>query len=485
MAGGAKIINFAPLFKTPKMEQNDNLSQPRRDDENGNNGGNFRRNNYKSQNSERTNNYNRDNNRPRYSNYNNNGERPRFNRGDGEQRPRYNNNGERPRFNRQDGEQRPRYNNGERPRFNPNRSDGEQRPRYNNGDRPRYNNYNNGERPRFNPNRQQDGERPQRPRFNDPNREDRFTTNRPRPNRPYNNNGTNRRQFNGRPNNNRPNNRPNNNRKPQHKKRPLQKIEFTNDWFAKNETVDQELTSQTILCEKIRLNRFIAMAGVCSRREADKLIADGEIKVNGEVITEMGVLVTKSDVVEYQGRTLKAERLYYILLNKPKNTVTTTDDPEGRRTVLDIVGEAVEERIYPVGRLDRDTTGVLLLTNDGELTEKLCHPKYEVRKIYHVFLDKKISEDDIRKMLEGIELEDGPIRCDDVRYVSDDQKQLGVQIHSGRNRIVRRIMESLGYTVEKLDRVYFAGLTKLNVPRGQWRFLEEHEINKLKAGFFR
>ncbi len=236
----------------------------------------------------------------------------------------------------------------------------------------------------------------------------------------------------------------------------------------------------------MRLNRFIAMSGVCSRREADNLISAGDIKVNGQVVTEMGIVLKKGDVVEYKDKVLKAEKLFYVLLNKPKDTVTTTDDPEGRRTVMDLVSEACDERIYPVGRLDRNTTGVLLLTNDGELTEKLCHPKYEVRKIYHVYLDKKITDEDMRKMIVGVTLEDGDIAVDDVRFVdAEDPTQVGVQIHSGRNRIVRRIFEHLGYEVVKLDRVYFAGLTKLNVPRGRWRFLEEQEINKLKAGFFK
>ncbi len=236
----------------------------------------------------------------------------------------------------------------------------------------------------------------------------------------------------------------------------------------------------------MRLNRFIAMAGVCSRREADNLITAGEIKVNGEVVTELGVVLKVGDKVEYKGRTLKAEKLFYVLLNKPKDTVTTTDDPEGRRTVMDLVADACEERIFPVGRLDRNTTGVLLLTNDGELTEHLTHPRFGVRKIYHVFLDKNINEVDMQRMLEGLQLEDGRIAVDDVRFVDgNDRKQVGVQIHSGKNRIVRRIFEHLGYQVEKLDRVYFAGLTKVNVPRGRWRFLEEPEINKLKAGFFK
>ncbi len=271
------------------------------------------------------------------------------------------------------------------------------------------------------------------------------------------------------------------------------KIEFTNDWFVEkdNEKDFVVANSTNNPSTKMRLNRFIAMAGVCSRREADELIVKGEIKVNGEVVKELGVVLKIGDKVEYQGRQLKAEKLFYVLLNKPKDTVTTTDDPECRRTVMDLVADACEERIYPVGRLDRNTTGVLLLTNDGELTEHLTHPRYGVRKIYHVCLDKNVSENDMQQLLAGIVLEDKngetfKMSVDDVQYVDpNDHKQVGVQIHSGKNRIVRRLFEHLGYEVEKLDRVYFAGLTKVNVPRGRWRFLEEPEINKLKAGFFK
>ncbi len=234
----------------------------------------------------------------------------------------------------------------------------------------------------------------------------------------------------------------------------------------------------------LRLNRFIAMSGVCSRREADELIKAGKVKVNGEVVTEMGVTVSPDASVEYDGKMLKAEKKVYVLLNKPKDTVTTTDDPEGRRTVMDIVAGASPERIYPVGRLDRNTTGILLLTNDGDMAEKLMHPRYEVRKIYHVFLDKNISEPDLEALVNGVELEDGPANADEVSYVDPrDRKQVGIVIHSGRNRIVRRMFESLGYNVERLDRVLYGGLTKLNVPRGHWRYLTDEEVNRLKAGF--
>lgn len=236
--------------------------------------------------------------------------------------------------------------------------------------------------------------------------------------------------------------------------------------------------------ETLRLNRYIAMSGVCSRREADELIKKGLVKVNGNVITEMGVTVKSTDTVEYEGKVLQAEKKVYVLLNKPKDTVTTTDDPEGRRTVMDIVANACTERIFPVGRLDRNTTGVLLLTNDGEMAEKLMHPSYEVRKIYHVFTDKPVQEADLQQIVHGMDLEDGFIAADEVSYVDNrDRTQVGIVIHSGRNRIVRRIFEHLGYNVEKLDRVFYGGLTKLNVPRGHWRYLTDEEINRLKAGF--
>ena len=235
----------------------------------------------------------------------------------------------------------------------------------------------------------------------------------------------------------------------------------------------------------VRLNKFIANAGICSRREADALITDGKIKVNGEVVTELGVKITPKDIVEYNEKVVATERKNYVLLNKPKNVVTTSDDPNGRKTVMDLVKGASEERIYPVGRLDRNTTGVLLLTNDGELASKLTHPKFVKKKIYQVWTDKPISEEDMQHIADGVELDDGPIHADAVSYVSPtDRKQAGIEIHSGRNRVVRRIFESLGYHVVKLDRVYFAGLTKKNLPRGRWRYLTQEEVNFLKQNSF-
>lgn len=237
--------------------------------------------------------------------------------------------------------------------------------------------------------------------------------------------------------------------------------------------------------EQIRLNKFMANAGICSRREADEFIQQGLVKVNGEVVTELGTKITHSDTVEYNGKVVTLESKCYILLNKPKDCVTTSDDPNGRTTVLDLVKGACEERIYPVGRLDRNTTGVLLLTNDGDLASKLTHPKYVKKKIYHVWCDKDITEEDMQRIADGIELDDGPIHADAISYATDvDRNQAGIEIHSGRNRIVRRIFESLGYHVTKLDRVYFAGLTKKNLPRGRWRYLTQEEVNFLKMGSF-
>ena len=237
--------------------------------------------------------------------------------------------------------------------------------------------------------------------------------------------------------------------------------------------------------EPIRLNKFMANAGVCSRREADELIQQGVVKVNGNPVTELGTKITRNDVVEYNDKVVTLESKCYVLLNKPKDCVTTSDDPNGRTTVMDLVKGACSERIYPVGRLDRNTTGVLLLTNDGDLASKLTHPKYVKKKIYQVWTDKPISEDDMQHIADGIELDDGPIHADAVSYVSPtDRKQAGIEIHSGRNRVVRRIFETLGYHVVKLDRVYFAGLTKKNLARGKWRYLTQEEVNFLKQGSF-
>ena len=237
--------------------------------------------------------------------------------------------------------------------------------------------------------------------------------------------------------------------------------------------------------EGIRLNRYIANSGVCSRREADELIREGHISVNGKKTTDLGIKVSLSDDVRYRGRRLSAEKKVYILLNKPRGYVTTVEDPHAEHTVLDLIGEACHERIYPVGRLDKETTGVLLLTNDGELTGKLIHPRFNRKKIYHVFLDRAFIKEDLFRLTEGVELDGEKVAADAVSYADpDDRSQVGVEIHSGQNRVIRRLFEALGYRVKKLDRVYFAGLTKKNLPRGKWRYLSEKEINMLKRGTF-
>jgi 23S rRNA pseudouridine2605 synthase len=234
--------------------------------------------------------------------------------------------------------------------------------------------------------------------------------------------------------------------------------------------------------ESMRLNKYIAHAGICSRREADRLIESGVIKVNGKIITEHGYKVKRGEKVHMEGQLLMAEKLQYILLNKPKGFVTTTDDPQERRTVMQLIKRAGEERVYPVGRLDLKTKGLLLFTNDGDLAKKLTHPKHRVRKVYHVYLNKPLTKTDLIKLSDGIVLEDGPIVVDKIGYVEDiDSKQeVGVQIHSGRNRIIRRMFEHMGYEVEKLDRVVFGGLTKKDLPRGKWRNLSKKEIDFLK-----
>ena len=237
--------------------------------------------------------------------------------------------------------------------------------------------------------------------------------------------------------------------------------------------------------EAIRLNKYIASAGICSRREADQLISAGLISVNGLTVTEMGTKVHPSDEVRYNGERIHGERKVYLLLNKPKDYVTTTDDPKERKTVMLLVRNACKERIYPVGRLDRNTTGVLLFTNDGDLAKKMTHPSHNKKKIYHVFLNKGLSGSDLKQLAAGITLEDGFIQPDAISYVhGENKREIGLEIHSGRNRIVRRMFEFLGYRVDKLDRVYFGGLTKKNLPRGRWRFLTEKEISMLKRNAY-
>lgn len=232
----------------------------------------------------------------------------------------------------------------------------------------------------------------------------------------------------------------------------------------------------------MRLNRFIAQSGLCSRREADDFIQAGLVTVNGTIVTELGTKVMPTDEVRFNDSIVQGEKKVYLVLNKPKGYVTTLDDPHATKTVMDLVKDACTERIYPVGRLDKNSLGLLLFTNDGDLTKQLTHPSYRKKKIYQVTLDKPLTRADMDKIAEGITLEDGDIFADEISYVKDDKKEIGIEIHSGRNRIVRRIFEHLGYTVQKLDRVYYAGLTKKNLKRGAWRFLTKDEVMHLKTG---
>lgn len=248
--------------------------------------------------------------------------------------------------------------------------------------------------------------------------------------------------------------------------------------FGKGRAKTPERTATT---GEMRLNRFVANAGVCSRREADKYIAAGLVTVNGKPVTEMGVKVKMSDDVRFDGRRLDAEKKVYVLLNKPKDFVTTTSDPHAERTVMELIENACDERIYPVGRLDRSTTGVLLFTNDGEMADRLTHPSHNIKKIYQVSLDKPVTKNDLLQIADGVELEDGLIAADAISFIDPaDKTEIGLEIHSGKNRVVRRIFEHLGYKVKKLDRVFFAGLTKKNLPRGRWRMLSQKEVQFLK-----
>lgn len=419
----------------------------------------------------RTNSYNREGgDRPYRSSYNN-GDRPSYNRynnnGDRPQRPRFNPNSEdggdqrsyRPRtnYNREGGEQRPytprpRFNNSEeggerqyRPRTNYNREGGEQRPYT---PRPRFNNGEGGEQRSYTPRPRtggynQGGDRPYRPRTGG-----------------YQGGGYNRPY------------------------RPRTADYNPNAKYSLKKQIEYKdiLTDPN---EPIRLNKFLANAGICSRREADEFITAGVVSVNGEVVTELGTKIKRTDEVKFHDEPVSIERKTYILLNKPKDCVTTSDDPQERKTVMDFVKGACKERIYPVGRLDRNTTGVLLLTNDGDLASKLTHPKYLKKKIYHVYCDKNVTKADLDQIAAGVTLDDGEIHADAISYASEtDKSQVGIEIHSGKNRIVRRIFESLGYKVIKLDRVYFAGLTKKGLRRGDWRYLTEQEVNMLRMGSF-
>ena len=395
--------------------------------------------------------------------------RPRFNSesGDRPQRAYSSDRPYRPRFNpNAEGGERPQRSYGDRPSYNREGGDRPYRPRYNSegGDRPQrpYGN-NSGDRPyrpRYN---SEDGDRPHRPRYNNEGGD--------RPYRPrFNSGGGRPGGYGNRDSYSRPVRR-SADYDPNAKYSKKKQIEYKEQFVDPN--------------EPIRLNKFLANAGVCSRREADEFITAGVVSVNGEVVTELGTKIKRGDEVKFHDQTVSIERKIYVLLNKPKDTVTTSDDPQARRTVMDLVKGACDERIYPVGRLDRNTTGVLLLTNDGDLASKLTHPKYLKKKIYHVHLDKNLTKADMEQIAAGIQLDDGEIHADAISYTDDFKKDdVGIEIHSGKNRIVRRIFESLGYKVMKLDRVYFAGLTKKGLRRGEWRYLTEQEVNFLRMGSF-
>ena len=401
--------------------------------------------------------------------------RPSYNRENGDRpyRPKFNGeNGDRPQ--RSYGSDRP-Y----RPRFNPNAENGDRPQRSYNTDRPYRPRYNSegSDRPQRPYGNNAGGDRPYRPRYNSEGGD--------RPQRPYGNNAGGDRPFRPRYNSN--------GDRPQHPygnrdsySRPIRR---TGDYdpnakYSKKKQIEykEQFVDPN---EPIRLNKFLANAGVCSRREADEFITAGVVSVNGEVVTELGTKIKRGDEVKFHDQTVSIERKIYVLLNKPKDTVTTSDDPQARRTVMDLVKGACDERIYPVGRLDRNTTGVLLLTNDGDLASKLTHPKYLKKKIYHVHLDKNLTKADMEQIAAGIQLDDGEIQADAISYTDEFKKdEVGIEIHSGKNRIVRRIFESLGYKVVKLDRVFFAGLTKKGLRRGEWRYLTEPEVNFLRMGSF-
>ena len=414
-----------------------------------------------------------------------------FNREGGYNRPSYNReNGDRPyrpRFNNENGDRPQRAYSSDRsyrPRFNPNGENGDrpQRSYGNNagGDRPYRPRYNSegGDRPQRSYGNNAGGDRPYRPRYNSEGGD--------RPQRSYGNNAGGDRPYRPRYNGeggDRPQ-RPYGNRDSY--SRPIRRTAdyAPNAKYSKKKQIEykEQFVDPN---EPIRLNKFLANAGVCSRREADEFITAGVVSVNGEVVTELGTKIKRGDEVKFHDQAVSIERKIYVLLNKPKDTVTTSDDPQARRTVMDLVKGACSERIYPVGRLDRNTTGVLLLTNDGDLASKLTHPKYLKKKIYHVHLDKNLTKADMEQIAAGIQLDDGEIQADAISYTDDFKKdEVGIEIHSGKNRIVRRIFESLGYKVVKLDRVFFAGLTKKGLRRGEWRYLTEQEVNFLRMGSF-
>ena len=424
----------------------------------------------------------------------------RFERENNYSRPSYNREGGdrpyRPRFNSESGERPQRAYSSDRPyrpRFNPNAEGGE-RPQRSYGDRPSYNREGGdrpqrsyGDRPSYN---REGGDRPQRPSYGNNSGGDRPYRPRynsgdggDRPQRSYGGSSYGGSSYGDRPQ--RPRFNPDGGRggygRPQQRRTPDYD---PNAKYSRKKQIEykEQFTDPN---EPIRLNKFLANAGVCSRREADEFITAGVVSVNGVVVTELGTKIKRADEVKFHDQMVSIERKIYILLNKPKDTVTTSDDPQARRTVMDLVKGACDERIYPVGRLDRNTTGVLLLTNDGDLASKLTHPKFLKKKIYHVHTDKNVTKADMDQIAAGIQLDDGEIHADAISYTDDVRRdEVGIEIHSGKNRIVRRIFESLGYKVVKLDRVFFAGLTKKGLRRGEWRYLSEQEVNYLRMVSF-
>ena len=374
------------------------------------------------------------------------------------------------RFN--DNEERPRrkFNDEDRPRRRKFEDDEKPRRKFNDEERPRRRFNSDDERPRrkFN-----DEERPRRRKFEDNEKPRRKFNDEERPRRRFNDEERPRRRF-------------DNDEKPRRGSRRFEERHDEEEAPKRGRKgyvrEKDPLYDRPAATGEIRLNKYLADCGICSRREADDLIKAGCVTVNGELVTTMGFKVKTTDKVVYGGQTLNREKLRYILLNKPKGYITTADDPEGRETVMELVKDACEERIFPVGRLDKNTTGLLLLTNDGDLAKKLTHPSSEITKLYHVVLNKPLTKNDMLRISEGIELDDGLIAADSIAYDEDDEskKGIGIELHSGRNRIVRRIFEHLGYDVMKLDRVMFAGLDKYKLPRGEWRFLTDKEVAMLK-----
>ncbi|KAA6331202.1 Ribosomal large subunit pseudouridine synthase B [termite gut metagenome] len=431
-------------------------------------------------------NYNRDDNRPSQR-----GGRPNYNTGYNRDGNRSSQGGERPNYNTgynrdgnrsSQGGERPNYNTGYNkegnrpPHSSYDNRENNNRPQrsYNQGERPRRNNTGNEERKPWQKNTGNEfGNRPRFQRTNNADGHSPYTTN-------YRKEGDSRPSY-------KPRHTPDDgDNRSESFSRPIRRTADYNPnaKYSKKKQIEYKLQFVDPN-EPIRLNKYLANAGVCSRRQADEYITTGVVTVNDVVMTELGTKIKRDDIVKFHDEKVTPERKVYVLLNKPKDCVTTSDDPQARLTVLDLVKDACNERIYPVGRLDRNTTGVLLLTNDGDLVSKLTHPQFLKKKVYYVSTNKNITKQDMEKIASGIQLEDGEIHADEIAYTDEiKHNQVGIEIHSGKNRIVRRIFESLDYKVIKLDRVFFAGLTKKGLRRGEWRYLTENEVNFLKMGSF-